>query len=450
MSKIELKIKNYKQYSEAEFEGEGPLLCFLGTNGAGKSSAMQAIEESLLAKNFVKEPIKKGETEANIFFKYVNKDGDPIQVITTIDGDNKYSLTAGYIKDGKVKNISDPKKIREIIGNYYPLTVESTLSMTAYAEGRRKFINEYLLPLLGDEKKARLSELQNAISDKKIKATEGNWYHTRTEKNRELTSIEGELKASVLSDEDKNTIASKDAVVKALNKLKEEKELHKNDEVKRNEFETSIDKLHEINNRISTDLNWLHNVFMIDIEKERISILTKLTEAETNIDSKQDGLYTSEQITALEEKITRGNNKITEIATLEKRTTNTDIKAKRDKIFSDVNDLNTKIEKAKEEIQLIYKNSSLPAGLQIDEETIILNGFELSETTNSNTEVRMAVIELLCRLNTSGFINIGDWTNYGNAAKKKILEFAKKNNLIFIGQQVTEDTKTILQTIILD
>jgi hypothetical protein len=64
--------------------------------------------------------------------------------------------------------------------------------------------------------------------------------------------------------------------------------------------------------------------------------------------------------------------------------------------------------------------------------------------------VHIAIIELLCKLNTSGFINIGDWSVYGTEAKKKILTFAKKNNMIFMGQEVSEQSEVSLKTIIID
>ena len=125
-------------------------------------------------------------------------------------------------------------------------------------------------------------------------------------------------------------------------------------------------------------------------------------------------------------------------------------KARRDKVFGDINYFNDSIIKAKEEIKLIYSNSSLPAGLELDEDTITLNGFVLDETTTSNTETRLAIVELLCKLNTSGFVNIGDFSLYDTTSKKYLLDFAKKNNMIFIGQKVTNDDETILTTIIQD
>lgn len=448
---IYLKLKNYKQYNDAEFETEGSITAFLGENGSGKSSALQSIEEALMAKNFVKTPIKKGEKESSVVFKAQRDDQDPIQISIAISEGNKYEFTAAYIKDGKVKNISDPKKIRELIGNYYPLTVESCLNMTSSTDGRRRFINEYLLPLLGEEKQKRLETLQNNISDKKNKATEGNWYHTRTEKQRELTGIEGELKAATLSEEDKATIASKDNVVKALNKLKEEKELHKGDDVKLTELNSEIKELNGIGKQLDIQDNELQSEWSIDAREHFTAIIGILAKEVQQRVKKQEGLYTSEQITALDEKITRGNNKLTEISVLEKKGTNTDAKLRRDKIFNEVTEINDKIEKAKEEIKLIYSNSSLPSGLQIDEEgLIILNGFELSENTNSETEVHLAIIGLLIKLNTCGFINIGDWSDYDKTSRKKILKLAQENNCLFIGQQVTEDTEVVLQTLIID
>jgi len=452
MSNISLKLINFKQYQDVQFEGTGSCEGFIGTNGTGKSTALQAIETALTAKGFVTTPLNKNNNakEANIVFKAQRDDQEPIQVSITIDEANQYSFVAAYIKDGKVKTIQDPKKIRELIGVYYPLTVESTLQMTAFAEGRRKFINEYLLPLLGAEKKARLETLQLSVSDKKNKATEGNLYFTRRTLQETLQGIEGELKASSITDEDKSTIASKNAVETALGKLKAEKQSHYNDVIVRKDIETAIYDLELITNGLAGMFSNLEIKHQLFFETEHKNIDSSISESIAGNTAKLEGLYTSEQLTALDDKITRGNNKLTEIATLSKRTDNTAIKTRRDEVFTKINDINKQIEDNKNEIKEIFTNSSLPAGIEIDEETIMLNGFELSENNNSNTEIRMAVIELLCKLNTSGYCNIGDWSLYGPEARKKILTFAKKNNMMFLGQLVSSDTETKLITIIQD
>ena len=450
MSKILLKIHNFKQYDTKDFDGEGSLIAFVGANGTGKSTAIQAIEESLMAKNFVKSPIKTGEKEANILFKYVREGQEPIQITTTIEGDNQYSFNAAYIgKEGKIKSINDPKKIRELVGNYYPLTVENVLNDVKYAEGRRNFINNYLLPLLGEEKKNRLQTLQLSISDKKNKSTEGNLYYSRREAQEALRDIENQIKGNTLTEEEKTVIASKKVVVDALDKLKGEKEFHKDDSIVRMKLEEEIENLSENYEQLINFIVRLENNYLLSLP-EKDSIYTKITDLITSKELEKDKLYLSLTIDALNEKITRGNNKLTEITLLEKKTTNTELIKQRDKLFDEITNLEDKISMTKIEIKNIFSNSLLPAGLEISEEEIILNGLVLDETTNSNTEVRLAIIELLTKLNTSGFINLGDFSLYSEDSRKKLLNLAKTNNMMFMGQLVSEDKETILQTIIID
>jgi hypothetical protein len=417
---------------------------------SGKSSAMQAIETSLLAKGFVKDPIKKGEKQATIEYSGVDLEGNPIKIITNIEEGNVYSFTAAIVKDNKMKTISDPKKIRELMGTYYPLTVNDVLGYVKYAEGRREFITKYLLPLLSEEQQKRLAELKLNTNENKTKATENNWYHTRTTLNKELEALNATIKAQVLSDEEKATVATKTQVLEALKKLEDELLPHQNDAITRININSVVKTITAHRDKMIAIFNEAELEYSAVFEdKEKIiAVFDKLIEDEIG---KLNTLWTAEQIQTQKDKIERGKAKKTTIETLEGKTNPDPLKvAERDKKFLEITELDQKIQKAKEEIKLIYSNSKLPAGLEIDEETIMLNGFVLDETTNSETEARMAIVELLCNLSTNEYVCIGDWSLYDSTMKKEILALAKKDNKIFLGQLVTEDTEVKLQTLIID
>ena len=106
--------------------------------------------------------------------------------------------------------------------------------------------------------------------------------------------------------------------------------------------------------------------------------------------------------------------------------------------------------KNKAEIKQIFSNSSLPAGLEINEDEILLNGQPLDSTVSGETETKIAIIELLLQITTSKFINVGNWSLYSDNAKEHIKKLAKKYNRQMMGQEITSDDKVSLKTIIID
>ena len=60
------------------------------------------------------------------------------------------------------------------------------------------------------------------------------------------------------------------------------------------------------------------------------------------------------------------------------------------------------------------------------------------------------VLELLCQITTSQWINLGDWNDYSDKSRKKVLEISKKYNRKIVGQQVTSDKEVKLESIIIE
>ena len=445
------KIVNFKNIEEKQFEINGDMIAFIGQHNSGKTTVLQAIETVIMAKGFVKKPSRNGQTDAQLEYSGTDLEGNPITIITEIDIDNQYNFTAFIIVNGKMKQIHDVKKIRELVGIYFPLTSEDVLNMVKYVEGRREFINKYLLQVFTEEQKKRIEQLQISISDKKNKATENNLYHTRAILNKELEGLNMVIKTQTITEEEENELKLKDKVIDAINKLRSELDPHKSDVVIKNTLLNEIDTIKAteadiINKLVSIETKYNKELYAI---KDLVSFNLKSLLSE--LDTKLNNLWTSEMISQYESSIQRGVEKKANLEAIErKQNPDNRILEERDKKFIKLTEINKQIESNKEELKQIFSNSSLPAGLEINEDDILLNGLPLDATVSGETETKIAIIELLLQITTSNFINVGNWSLYSIDAKKKILSLAKKYNRQMIGQEITSDNEVSLKTIIID
>jgi hypothetical protein len=446
-----LKIINFKNIEEKKFDLNGDILIFFGQHNSGKTTSMQAIETVILGKGFVKKPVRDGQTDAKIEYTGQDIEGNPITIIVDIDNENQYTFTAYTLVNGKMKQIHDVKKIRELVGVYFPLTSEDVLNMIKYVEGRREFINKYLLQVFTEEQQKRIEQLQLSISDKKSKATENNLYHKRASINKDLEELNMIIKTQTITEEEKEELKKKDAVITALNKLREELEPHKNDGVLKSTIENEIDdlistgadiiyKITSIEKRYNKDLSEIKDV----IDTNYKSILIELNEKIKN-------LWSADKVKEQEDRIQRGVEKKAQLDAIERKQTpdNSNL-SERDKKATEWTEINQQIEKNKTEIKQIFSNSSLPAGLEINEDEILLNGQPLDSTVSGETETKIAIIELLLQITTSKFINVGNWSLYSDSAKEHIKALAKKYNRQMMGQEITSDDDVSLKTIIID
>ena len=337
------------------------------------------------------------------------------------------------------------------MGIYFPLTSEDVLNMVKYVEGRREFINKYLLQVFTEEQKKRIEQLQISISDKKNKATENNLYHTRALLNKELEGLNMVIKTQTITEEEEKELKLKDKVIDAINKLRSELDPHKSDVVIKNTLLNEIDTIKAteadiINKLVSIETKYNRELYAI---KDLVSFNLKSLLSE--LDTKLNNLWTSEMISQYESSIQRGVEKKANLEAIErKQNPDNRILEERDKKFIKLTEINKQIESNKEELKQIFSNSSLPAGLEINEDDILLNGLPLDATVSGETETKIAIIELLLQITTSNFINVGNWSLYSIDAKKKILSLAKKYNRQMIGQEITSDNEVSLKTIIID
>ena len=443
-----LRIQKIKGVDDAFFNISEGLDVFIGKNGSGKSTAIQCIETAIMTKGFLKSPVMNGEKEGKIEYNGNDISGNPIKIIVDIAEDNTYSFTAGIIVNNKLKTITDPKKIRDLMGTYFQLTVEEVLAMIKYSDGRREFIQKYLLPLFTETQRKRLDELQLSVSDKKTKAAEGNLYNRRTLLNKEIETLNIQISGAKLTDEEKVALTQKQAVVDYLDELEKEYKEHSQDGGKFAQIKAQVERLERTLSDISNGVNTLSNEFELDLSKEMRAIDFVAGARDYQLLEEQKNLYSNEKIAELSQTIERGRTKKIYIESLEKKSEPTELITQRDKKFNEVFEIEKQITDNKNEIKAIYSASNLPSGLSIDEETIYLDGMLMDETVTSNTQSRISIVELLCNLSTCEFVHIGDLSLYDTENKKKLIELAKKHNRIMLGSLVSDDVKVTLQTII--
>jgi len=114
-----LEIENFKNIEKQVVEMNGRSMLFIGKNGAGKSSLIQAMQSPLDAKVIPTEPIKKGEEKAKIIHKIGgNIKGQYVEYTLEIyfTPGNKKGRLVVYNENGEKQN-APATILKSLIGN---------------------------------------------------------------------------------------------------------------------------------------------------------------------------------------------------------------------------------------------------------------------------------------------------------------------------------------------
>ena len=388
MSKRKLILHNFKKIKDAEFD-LGDVIAITGQNESGKTTVVQAIQTLHMLNGFVKQPLNDESKDGSITFIGPDKKGNEITIKWSFDDTGDSSFVA-IIKDehGKSKPISDTKKIKELMGTYYPLTVQDFFAKSKYAEGRKELIEKYFFLCLTEKQREEISKLQLSVSNKVNTHTKDNLYFQRRDIKSEIDVLDKVIANVVLTEEEQKTINDEERVIKTID-------------------------------AICGD---------IDTKKQERELLeAQLTRLNISI-------------TEQEERLSKGKNLFVRINEIKKRVNSgADNRLQLASKISLLQKLEVDINIAKEKIKKLYKESKLPAGLEIEDDNFTLNGFVFDETTNSESEAWMAVIELMMQISDSPLIAIGAWETFDKNKKNKIIELSKKSNNFVIGTQVVDD-----------
>jgi predicted ATP-dependent endonuclease of OLD family len=451
-----IEIQKIKVIDDLKVNLEGQAFAFIGKNGSGKSTAIQCIETIFAAKSQIVNPVKKGEKSGSVTFNGSDKNGNPIMILWEVTEDGIGHFKATIIEDNKTKNITNVTKIQELMGVYTPINVQEALFAMRYAETRKKFINDYILPCIGLDNIIRLNEIDLLISDSRKKECQNNLYHTRTELKKEHEKILAQYDAINIP-EDISSLKEEDII--KLKKSLEEK-THNFNELKNSLFNNNlfIDKLNQelktiVNvgikiNEFIKNFTKDKNDELVFIKQDLLNVYNKLNKY---YETKQnDAMYTSKTFYDLEKEISELKTQYDKIIMYSQMVEQKkELKIKSEKLFENIVSKNNEMEKLKKERQTILSSNKLPAGLELnDNENLTFDGFPFHETSVSETKANIAMLKLMTAVSNSELLNIGDWSKYDSESKKEIIEFAKKENRILIGQQVTENENVELFVII--
>lgn len=451
-----IQITNIKKHKDKYIDfTNGTLFAFLGRNGSGKSTIIQCLESIALVDKTILNPVTTGENSGKVVREGVDRNGNPITIEWEVTAEQSVFRATYLDPKGDKKTISDPKRIRELLGSYFPLTVNEVFEMLKYAEGRRKFIKEYIYACLTAEQRQRLYDLDVQVTDKKNKDTENNLFHTRTRLTRELEAAQTLVRNLLVTPAEEEQIKLLPKLEEQMAKLKALQKDRQGVEVAK----TLLNSMYADSEAVIAKFNAYVENELWDWTDDQKALIAQFNEflggtqvaIQENIKSKDALLVDEPGKLPLDERIKIGDQKILDARTYDgKQTQRSAALESAGKLETQIAELTTKIEQAREQRMDIIKNSPLPAGLSFDEETITLNGFVFNESVVSETEARLAIMELICSTTTSDFVVIGDWSLYDTESRKKILDMAKKSNRMVFGQLVTDDDDVQCQTIIID
>ena len=450
--KRDIRIINIKVHQDKYIDlSQGELLAFIGKNKSGKSTIIQCLESIAMVQNTMTNPIRSGETAGKVIRNGKTRDGLPITIEWEVLENGQNAFRASYINDqGDPKIITDPKVIRELIGSYFKLSVQDVFDMMKYSEGRKEFIKTYLYACLTVAQREEVVAIDLKITDRKNKLTENNLYHQRTAVNKEIESLTILCNRETISEAEETEISRLPKYELTLEKLNKELEASQKAELSKVTLDVKKDKITDIMASINGYLDDYSEIPQDEHDavpalewfaEELTEVTALITEYEKQI----------EAAAPIKKRVETGTALITTAKEYQekKKRINTNLFVLQEK-KDQVKKLNDQIDALKKKRLDIIAKSSLPGGLSFDEETISLNGFEFTDTSLSETEARISIVELLCGISTADFVSIGDWSLYDSESKKKILEIAKKHNRMVIGQLVTDNADVDCQTVIVE
>jgi len=252
-----------------------------------------------------------------------------------------------------------------------------------------------------DKQKEELNKLKIAISDKNNTQTKDNLYFKRRDLNRDIDVLTKLINNNIVTEEEQKLLDNENKYKEGRDKIVDE---------------INVSDL-AIQGRLLEKTELQKQINMLDAEITAI----KTKEAELN------------------ERVARADKVFVRINEIKKKTNKDNEKLELANKTSLLQKTESEINISKEKIKIIYKNSKLPAGLEIGEDEIKLNGFSFDNTTNSESETWLAIIELMCQISDNELIFIGSLSEYDEETRQKVIAITDKYDKFVIATKVESE-----------
>lgn len=169
MKIVKLEAQNVKRLKAVEIRPDGNTVVIGGRNGQGKSSVLDCIAYALGGKDVVcQQPVRSGESKAKVVCQL-----DDMIVTRTFTDSGGGTLTVTNA-DGTAKYASPQKMLDALVG-------------------RLTFDPLEFLRMKPVDQQATLKDLMPGLDFSELDADRQNWFDQRTQINREIKALEGQL-----------------------------------------------------------------------------------------------------------------------------------------------------------------------------------------------------------------------------------------------------------------
>ena len=467
---IKLEFKNYKLFQDRTFNLEAfNVYLVSGINDSGKTSLITSLQEMYGIFALTNDPVTTGSTEGSKTFTIPDKEGNMVTVKHTYDRSKAKGKFVAFDKDGTpYRQVGE---IRELLGSYSRITTEQFFDKAKTAPGRKEIVNEYFVQFLTDTEISSLN---------KLKDLEIVNYDMRTDAKKEVDLVEKRMGDYKPTAGDEEMIEKKVNSDKLLKQLKHDRNdialLDKNLEILNERGDSLQEKLDTLEFNYA-ELIDDKKVDLGEMKEEEKGLERKLKKLQEEIAETEKFLATPDEdhknkvdgirkliiendkevdnakekagnpdmtLEALDERITKGDKLMNDIAICESRTgTYNEAKKDYEEALKEWEGLDQKVEESRAKIKQIYASSSLPSGVQIEDDTFTLNGFEFSETQISESKAKLVIAEIMCQVDTAPLLVMGNAAAFGKERLNELCSLAEKHNKIMFLEKVVDDIEDV-------
>lgn len=429
---MNIKISNIKNIKELDLKADNvSLIIAKGKNRIGKTTLSQCLR-AVITTEAMKNAVTTGEENGKVTYQGKTIDNDDI-VVNWVSSESGDKFTATVIKGDRTIRTQKKADIRALTGQFFKYSSDEIFNLLSTEPGKKKFIKEFILSFLSDDQYKEYERLSKLLS----KTDSDSYYNERTEVNRRLKDLESILSKSM----------SVQWNPKELERLNEAIKLHDKLEYLRSQYSKDQNSFGDIVAEIKGKLRRLSNQFSSDIkiddcvDKVEETIVKYFNQYFENLQN--HGQETKEKLVAVDSR-TKSEIENDKTELLASKRVTEQLSSQREefgRLQKRSEELDRLISETRESLSDVIKLANLPTGLSVVDGSIYLNDMPFQFDSISDSEARIMITELLCVINTSKFVDIGDVTIFDSESLSKIIEIAKKHDCMLIAQKVTDDQK---------